>query len=90
MSYSIAQLLKKIIEQGDTVEFTEVMQVIADNYQYTASRFSNGELINIAGTNEGSCKIFAFAQLHALSEQQTLSCFGLYYRDDVLQNPSGR
>ena len=45
--------------------------------------------MNEAGTNEGSCKIFAFAQLHHLSEQATLACFGQYYREDVLQNPQG-
>ncbi len=89
MSYSIAQLLTKIAEQSETVEFTEVMQVILDNYQYTPTRFTNGELINETGTNEGSCKLFAFAQLQGLPESKTLACFGIYYRDDVLQNPEG-
>jgi hypothetical protein len=89
MSDSIAKLLVKIAEQGDSIEFSEVMEVITDNYQYTPTRFSNGELINEMGTNEGSCKLFSFAQLQGLSEQQTLACFGAYYRDDVLQHPQG-
>jgi len=89
MSYSIAQLLTKITEQPEAVAFAEVMQVITDNYQYTPSRFSNGELVNEAGSNEGSCKLFAFAQLHRLTELQTLACFGTYYRDDVLPKPQG-
>jgi len=89
MSYSLSQLLAKITEQCEQVEFSEVMQVITDNYQYTQSRFTNGKLINDAGTNEGSCKLFSFAKLHQLSELQTLSCFGQYYRDDVLKNPQG-
>jgi len=46
-------------------------------------------LANEAGQNSGSCKIFAFAQRHGLSQQQALACFGTYYRDDVLQNPNG-
>jgi len=44
-------------------------------------------VINEAGNNEGSCKIFAFGQLARLSEAETLTCFGQYYRDDVLNNP---
>ena len=89
MRYSIEALLNKVNLTPDTVEFSEVMQVITDNYQYTPTRFSNGDLINEAGTNEGSCKLFAFAKLQTLSEAQTLACFGTYYRDDVLKNPQG-
>jgi len=73
--------------------FNEVIESIADNHHYTASRFSNGitgdQVINAAGSNEGSCKIFAFAKLNGLDEQQTLNCFGDYYRNDVLSNPNG-
>lgn len=69
------------------------MKVITDNYHYTPTRFSNGldrdVIVNEARTNEGSCKIFAFAQFNDLNEQQTLACFGHYYREDVLQNPEG-
>jgi hypothetical protein len=46
-------------------------------------------VVNESGTNEGSCKIFAFAQLNDLSVEQTLACFGKYYREDVLENPEG-
>lgn len=67
--------------------------MIDDNYSYVATRFSNGldddRLVNEAGQNEGSCKIFAFAKLHDLDVQQTLHCFGRYYRNDVLSNPAG-
>jgi len=89
MTYSIAQLLTKIVEQSDSVEFSEVMQVISDNYRYTPTRFNNGALSNEKGANEGSCKLFAFAQLQQLTAEQTLACFGAYYRDDVLGNPTG-
>ena len=61
MSYSITQLLTKVASQSDTVEFSEVMQVITDNYQYTPTRFSNGELINEIGTNEGNLAFLTFA-----------------------------
>jgi hypothetical protein len=53
--------------------------------------FTNGagdySVTNNAGDNEGSCKIFAFAKLHSLTEEQTLHCFGRYYREDVLNHP---
>lgn len=73
----------------DEISFEHVMAVINENYAYTPATFSNGDVVNEAGTNEGSCKIFAFAQLNEFSEQQTLACFGIYYRDDVLKNPEG-
>jgi hypothetical protein len=76
------------INAGETISFSETMAVIADHYQYQPTRFTNGLeddlLINEAGNNEGSCKIFAFAQLHQLNKQQTLELFGDYYRIDVL------
>jgi hypothetical protein len=86
---SKSQLLTQLSENADEVSFEQVMQVISDNYSYTPASFKNGELLNEAGTNEGSCKIFYFAKLNDLSQQQTLACFGRYYRDDVLQNPEG-
>jgi len=89
MSCSLKALLVKIAEQGEQVKFTEVMQVISDNYHYSPSRFSNGNLVNESGTNEGSCKLFSFAKLHNLTELQTLYCFGQYYREDVLKKPQG-
>ncbi|MFB9887104.1 HopJ type III effector protein [Balneatrix alpica] len=75
------------------LDFEHCMQVIQQHYDYTPTAFSNGLegdlIVNDAGRNEGSCKIFAFARLHKLSEAQTLACFGRYYRVDVLQHPEG-
>jgi hypothetical protein len=89
-------LLSEFLEQvktQKTVSFNETIAVIMDNYDYTPSEFSNGLgdslLINAAGTNEGSCKIFAFAKLHSLDAQQTLNLFGDFYRVDVLNDPDG-
>ena len=86
---TLTDLLAKIKQQEKSIEFVQVMQVIKENYHYQPALFTNGELTNEAGTNEGSCKIFYFAQLNELSPQQTLSCFGCYYREDVLANPAG-
>ena len=87
------ELLKLIETEPTQVEFDLVMQVIENDYDYTPTTFYNGvdadEVTNEAGTNEGSCKIFAFADMNDLNESQTLSCFGKYYRQDVLGNLSG-
>ncbi len=89
LEMSKSQLLMQLNTSADDVSFEQVMQVINDNYSYTPASFKNGEMLNEAGTNEGSCKIFYFAKLNGLTKQQTLACFGRYYRDDVLQNPNG-
>ena len=85
----IAELLKQIQTSPETIDFRQVMDLIAEHYDYTPTRFSNGPVVNEAGTNEGSCKLFAFAQLQNLSELETLALFGAFYRDDVMGNPAG-
>lgn len=85
----IEDLLKILRHDPKAIEFNQVMQVIHQFYVYTATDFSNGKLLNLAGTNEGSCKIFYFAQLHGLNKTETLGLFGSFYRDDVLTNPTG-
>ena len=90
---NVAQLLQQIKTTPESVEFSEVMAVINESYHYTPSRFTNGlgdkAVVNEAGSNEGSCRIFAFARLNQLSEAETLACFGAYYRDEVLGDPQG-
>ena len=85
----INTFLEKLNQSPQSVEFTDTMAVIEENYQFSETTFSNGEQKNEAGQNSGSCKIFSFAQQQKLTEQQTLACFGIYYRNDVLQNPKG-
>ena len=85
----LSDFLAQIAQHEESITFEQVMETIEQNYLYQASSFTNGDLKNDAGTNEGSCKIFYFAQLNNLTEQQTLACFGRYYREDVLANPSG-
>ena len=88
----VDEFLNKL-KRGETVSFQDTIAIITEHYDYQPSEFSNGLaediLINAAGTNEGSCKIFAFGLLNQLNEQQTLSLFGDYYRKDVLGNPNG-
>lgn len=84
-------LLEQIKSEPETVEFQDVIDTITEHYDYAPTQFHNGVdddcVTSKAGDNEGSCKIFSFAQLHQLNDNQTLNCFGQYYRDDVLKNP---
>lgn len=92
MAISLETFLDQV-RLGRPVEFGEVLAVIDAFYTYRPTRFRNGlgsdELVNEAGVNEGSCKIFYFARLHELSEAETLALFGAYYRDEVLADLDG-
>lgn len=87
------ELIHIIQSTPSEIEFSDVIAVIDNDYTYSATQFYNGvgenEIVNAAGTNEGSCKIFSFADLNDLNEAQTLACFGKYYRQDVLLNLNG-
>ena len=88
---SIIEFLQ-CIKSGQAVDFNQTLAIIAQHYDYIPTEFSNGiiqPLLNAAGQNEGSCKIFAFAKHQQLTQEQTLSLFGDYYRRDVLNNPQG-
>ena len=85
---TLSDFLNTLLNAPETIEFNDTMAVIESLYEFTPTRFMNGELINEAGENSGSCKLFTFAKLQNLTEAQTLACFGTYYRDDVLKNPN--
>ncbi|MDF1589008.1 MAG: HopJ type III effector protein [Gammaproteobacteria bacterium] len=84
---TLDEFLQKLEQNPEQIEFNETMDVIDDNYDFTPAKFSNGDTLNEENQNNGSCKIFAFGLLNSLNEQQTLACFGSYYRDDVLAHP---
>ena len=86
---TLNDFLAQLNAQPETITFELCQQVIADNYTYTASAFNNNGLQSSTEQNQGSCKILAFAQLNNLTKEQTLHCFGDYYRLDVLENPQG-
>lgn len=80
------------VRAGNPIDFADTIAMISATYEYSPTRFSNGQgadiLINEAGTNEGSCKVFSFARLQGLNEAETLALFGDYYRD-VVDHPDG-
>ncbi len=86
------QTLIAKVTSGEPLDFATVLEVIERHYEYTPTAFANGlkerRFVNHAGENEGSCKIFGFARLYGLSEQQTLALFGQHY-SHVLSQPEG-
>lgn len=90
---TLETLLGLLENNPSQVRFQDVITLIDSLYTFTPSEFTNGQgentVINAKGSNQGSCKIFSFGLEQGLSEQQTLHCFGNYYREDVLNNPTG-
>ena len=82
-------ILQQLRTSPETINFKEVIAYIDEHYDFTPTKFTNGNTVNEAGENNGSCKIFSFAKLHKLSKEETLALFGDFYRTDVLKNPEG-
>ena len=87
---TLEPFLQKLKDRPESIEFNDTMSIINSLYVFTPTSFRNGDLVNEAGQNSGSCKIFSFARLQNLTPDQTLACFGSYYRDDVLNHPDNR
>ena len=83
------EFLQLLASAPNEIMFAQTMEVIDEHYNFNPTSFTNGDTHNEAGQNNGSCKIFAFAQLQELDEAATLACFGQFYREDVLQHPDG-
>lgn len=82
-------LFENLEKSADEIQFSDVIAFIDEHYDFTPTKFTNGNTVNEAGQNNGSCKVFSFAQLNDLSQQETLNLFGEFYREDVLKNPDG-
>jgi len=90
MKYSNIHALKEHLNDSpESVEFGDVIALIDSAFTFTPTAFTNGEVINKANQNNGSCKLLALGQHLQLSQGQTLALFGGFYRDDVLKNPEG-
>jgi len=80
-------LSEQIKTSPETIQFKEVIDYIDEHYDFTPTRFTNGKTVNEADQNNGSCKVFSFGKLNNLTEDEVLSLFGDFYREDVLKNP---
>jgi hypothetical protein len=68
--------------------FKEILEFIETYYQHQPTAFKNGEAYNEATQNQGSARVFAFAQLNNLSKEDTLHLFAEHYQS-VLNTPQG-
>lgn len=85
MKKEINDLLNGI--KQNQVVFADVLKFIETHYTHQPTAFKNGEAYNEATQNQGSAKIFAFAQLHQLSKEDTLLLFAEHYHA-VLAHPN--
>ena len=79
--------LRNSLNSGEHL-FADTLAFIAAHYDYQPQAFTNGEVENAAGQNEGSCKTLGLAVLEGLSDQEALLAFGEHYRS-VLATPEG-
>ncbi|MDX8566452.1 HopJ type III effector protein [Elizabethkingia sp. HX XZB] len=82
-------ILEQLDKSPEAIAFNDVIAYIDGNYDFTPTEFKNGNTVNEAGQNNGSCKVFSFAKANNLSKEDTLNLFGAFYREDVLKNPEG-
>lgn len=82
-------ILTQLKTSPETIDFKEVIAYIDEHYDFTPTKFSNGNTVNEANENNGSCKVLTFARLKDLSKDETLNLFGAFYREEVLKNPAG-
>jgi len=82
-------LFEQLENAPQEIQFKDVIAFIDEHYDFTPTKFTNGNTVNEANQNNGSCKIFSFAKLNDLSKEETLNLFGEFYREDVLKNPEG-
>ena len=79
--------LRTRLQSGEHT-FAETLDFIKDGYDYQPQPFTNGNVENAAGQNEGSCKTLGLALLEGLSDEEALLAFGEHYRS-VLDTPDG-
>lgn len=75
------------LKSGQT-PFAKVLEFIDTNYQHQPTAFKNGGAYNEATQNQGSARVFAFAELNNLSAEDTLYLFAEHYKA-VLDTPQG-
>ncbi|WP_298736984.1 HopJ type III effector protein [uncultured Chitinophaga sp.] len=86
MKEQLTTLITRVKE--NSLSFKEVIAFIETYYQHQPTAFKNGELHNEATQNQGSAKVFSFAQLNKLSKEDTLYLFAEHYQA-VLAHPDG-
>jgi len=86
MKEQVNTLIEKLKDQS--LPFKSVIEAIEADYLHQPTAFKNGDAYNEATQNQGSAKVFAFAQLNNLSKEDTLYLFAEHYQA-VLNTPDG-
>lgn len=86
MKEQLPTLIKSL--KDNSLPFKEVIAFIDTFYEHQPTAFRNGDLYNEATQNQGSAKVFTFAQLNELDKEDTLYLFAEHYQS-VLNNPDG-
>lgn len=86
MNEELNTLLQKV--KANEIKFNEVIDFINAHYIHQPTAFKNGDTYNEASQNQGSARVFAFAQLNDLSKEDTLYLFAEHYQS-VLNTPEG-
>lgn len=86
MQADTANLIQQL--QSNAVLFKDVIAFIEARYQHQPTAFHNGDAYNEATQNQGSAKVFSFAKLQGLSQEDTLRLFAEHYQA-VLNTPDG-
>lgn len=79
-----------LVEQlkNSQLSFKEVIDFIEAHYDHQPTAFKNGDIFNEATQNQGSAKVFSFAQINNLTKEDTLHLFAEHYQS-VLNTPEG-
>ena len=83
-------IIEQLKNTPEELVFSNVITYIDEHYEFTPTKFTNGNTVNEANQNNGSCKVFSFAKINQLSPQETLLLFSEFYREDVLDRKSTR
>jgi hypothetical protein len=86
MKEQVNTLIEKL--KDHSLPFKALIELIETDYHHQPTAFKNGEAFNESTQNQGSAKVFAFAQLNDLSKEDTLYLFAEHYQS-VLNTPDG-
>jgi hypothetical protein len=86
MNTQLTTLLEGL--KANTIVFKDVIEFIETYYTHQPTAFKNGDAYNEATQNQGSAKVFAFAQINNLGKEDTLRLFAEHYQS-VLNTPDG-
>ena len=61
-------MLEQLKNKPEAIDFKEVIAFIDERYNFTPTKFKNGDIVNQQNENNGSCKVFSFAKLNNLTK----------------------